>query len=265
MTAAEKRPQAPDPHEQPLAEVGKASIIVPLIIGGAIIVAVILLWEAHNSKLRIIEMSRIEEMTRIKLRGAYVKMRALRPEIALQKSKKADELLTSLNAKWHTDYADLKISLNLLEGESLLMQDCAANAPEAEKRFDQAIAFMNFASGEMWQFGMLGRARARIKQGKFQQALADLNSVMDRNPSFGSAYYWRSLTRKNLGDDAGAKADENRTRSLDSWPPLRDFMQASCVWTRDILTRPETGLDTPAGDADRTLVPFFIPKEDADL
>jgi hypothetical protein len=65
---------------------------------------------------------------------------------------------------------------------------------------------------------------------------------MDRNDSFGAAYYWRALTRRELGDAKGAAEDEKRARALDSWPPLRDFMQPSCTWTRDIIFKPEAGI-----------------------
>lgn len=241
MTATEKRPAAPDPYEEPLADVGKAAVIVPLIIGGAVIVAIILLWFAQDKKIRASEAARIEVEVRGELRAAYLEMRSLRPEIALEKADRAGKLLASIKTTSPADFAEIKVPLLLLEGESLFMHDCTANAPEAERRFDTALALMTFASGEMWQFGMLGRARTRFEQGKYHEALADLDNIMDRNPSFGSAYYWRSLTLAKLGDDAGAAADEKKARSLDSWPPLRDFMQASCVWNRDILNRPEAG------------------------
>ncbi|MCD8350561.1 MAG: hypothetical protein LUC93_08135 [Planctomycetaceae bacterium] len=236
MSAHESHPA--DPHQDVLAGYGKSIILVPLIIGGALIVATILLWHAHNKRARIADATQVEEQVREELRAAYVEMRALRPAQALKRSDAAKALMAKLPVNLAPDYADLKVSQLLVEGESLFMLDCAAYAEAAEQRFDQAMTLMNYASGEMWLFGMLGRARARYESQRYDQALQDLNAIMDRNNSFGAAYYWRSLTRTALGDERGGQADERRARALDSWPPLRDFMQASCRWTRDVLTKP---------------------------
>ncbi len=252
MSAHESHPA--DPHQDALAGYGKSIILVPLIIGGALIVATILMWHAHNRRARLTEATQVEEQVRDELRAAYVEMRALRPAQALTRSDAAKELMAKLPVNLAPDYADLKVAQLLVEGESLFMLDCAAYAEAAEERFDEAMNHMNYASGEMWLFGMLGRARARYESKRYEQALHDLNAVMDRNESFGAAYYWRSLTRTALGDIRGAKADERRARALDSWPPLRDFMQASCRWTRDVLARPALPAD---GDVRPDLVEIY--------
>lgn len=236
MSASE--PQAA-PQDNSLAQYGRTAIVVPLIIGGAIIVAVILLWHEHNKKLRLSEAAQIEEAARQELRSAYVEMRALRPQMALERSDEAKKLLAQLPASLKADYANLKVAQLLVEAESQFMIDCGKYAADAEEKFDEALALMTYASGEMWQFGMLGRARARYEQGKNEETVSDLNTLVERNPSFGSAYYWRSLAQKNLENFEDAKKDELRAKALDSWPPLRDFMQASCVWSRDILCTPE--------------------------
>lgn len=254
------------PEVNPFGRYGKTAIFAPLIIGGAVVAATIVMWQTHNRNEQAVEMSRIEERARDELRLAYGEMRALRPEKALERAAEADRLVKSLNSKLAPDYASLKISLLLVEAETLFMKDCAAHSDQAEEKFSQALALMPFASGEMWTFGMLGRARARFEQGKYGEALSDLDSVMGRNPSYGSAYYWRSLTRERLGDEAGAREDEQRARALDSWPPLRDFMQASCVWTRDIIHKPKAdqpahpaGASTAGEVEEKSLAPFFIP------
>ena len=259
MAATKQRPLPPDPNEEPLADYGKAAIIVPLIIGGAVLVAIILLWHANAQKSRISEMARIEEIVREELRNAYIEMCALRPDAALEKTNNAGRLIAALNEDLVTDYSELKIPQLLLEAESMFMMDCAAHSADAEKRFDEALSLMTYSSGEIWQFGMLGRARSRYEQGRFEAALADLDSIMDRNPGYGAAYYWRALVKAGMDDAAGAKEDEKRARALDSWPPLRGFMQASCVWTRDILHRPENGQTRPAGG--HSLVPNLMPSE----
>ena len=263
MTVSGNTRRAGYPGKESLPDVGKAAILVPLIIGGAVIVAIIVLWQTHAQKIRVAQMARTEELARMELRAAYLEMRALRPEAALKHTGNAAGLLKSLKTTWPSDYVDLRIPLLLMEGESLFMKDCALHAVDVEKRFDQAIGLMRYASGETWQFGMLGRARARIEQGRYKSALGDLDVVLERNPSYGSAYYWRSLARKNLGDAAGASEDEKRARNLDSWPPLRDFMQASCIRTRDILCEQDGYCPAPPeGEIEGSLVPFFISDED---
>lgn len=234
MTATRNRGGAADGGDSRY-DVGKAAILVPLIMGGAVVAAIVILWQAHDRKANIHESSRVEEMVRLELRNAYVQLRDMKPEETLRRTARAKLLLGSLHTTWPSDYVDLRIPLLLAEAEALFIKDSAGLAGEAEKRFDEAISLMTFASGEMWQFGMLGRARTSIEQGKYSEALADLDSILDRNSSFGAAYYWRALVRKNLGDADGAREDERRARGLDSWPPLRGFMQPRHERARDIL------------------------------
>lgn len=248
-----------DPHAQPLADYGKAAVMVPMIIGGAIIVAVIILWHSHAQRKHWSEMARVEVMAREELRTAYNEMRALKPNLALTRAERAGKLIDALKTDLVPDYAQLKVALLLLEGETLFMKDCTRHADTAEEKFDRALGLMPYASGDMWQFGMLGRARARVELKKYREALGDLSSVLDRNPSYGAAYYWRSQTRAALGDEEGAREDEKRARALDSWPPLRDFMQPGSVWTRDIFNRPRFG-DGESGEEEGTgLAPYMIP------
>jgi len=243
-----------DPYAEPLADYGKAAVMVPLIIGGAIIVAVIILWHSHALRVQMSEMARVEVLAREELRAAYNEMRALKPHLALTRAERAGKLIDTLQTDLATDYAQLKVALLLLEGETLFMKDCVRHADTAEEKFDKALGLMTYASGDMWQFGMLGRARARVELKKFREAQSDLDSVLDRNPSFGSAYYWRAQTHTALGDREGARKDEARARALDSWPPLRDFMQPGSVWTRDIFNRARFG-----GEAEEREVPILTP------
>lgn len=224
---------------------GMSAIFATLVIGGALVAGALMMWQTHNRNVQLAEMSKIEEKARVEIRAAHNEMRARKPDRALERTERANALVNSLNPKLGPDYAPLKIGLLLVEGETLFMKDCVKYAAQAEEKFDQALRLMTFASGEMWQFGMLGRARARIEQEKYEEALSDLDNVMRRNPSYGAGYYWRSLVRDRLGDRAGAGEDEKKARALDSWPPLRDFMQSSSIWTRDIIHKPH---DTdPAG------------------
>ncbi len=262
--SANQNTRISDRLPESLEDYGKAAIWVPLIIGSAILVGIFMLWTAHREKIQRAEMSQAEIEARKELRAAYLEMRAFRPDLALVKADRADALIHSFKADHPSQYANLRVAILLVKGESLFMQDCSGNGETAEQAFDQAIGIMTYASGDMWQFGMLGRARTKFEQGKYREALTDLDQIMDRNPSYGAAYYWRSLTRAAMDDEKGAQEDENRARALDSWPPLRDFMQASCVWTRDIISNPENHPSPIIVDPEeRSLVPYFAPSSQA--
>lgn len=231
----------PDPFNRPLAPSGKAAVLAPLIIGGAVIVSLILIWDAHARKSRLSEMADNEIAARAELRSAWLEMRHSRPGAALEKTANAAALIAKmkpvLSGGPRTDYAELRISLLLLEGEALFMEDSAANAVRAEGKFDEALALMVFSSGPLWHSGHLGRGRARLEQGRYAEAIADFDQVAARNPGYGAAYYWRAIAREKSGDGSGARRDESVARRLDSWPPLRAFMPASGEEARDILWR----------------------------
>lgn len=262
MTAT---PKAPDPHEEPLADYGKSIIMVPLIIGGAVIISIFMLWETHSRNLLLAEMSQCEERARVELRAGYAEMRALRPDAALAKADEAAKHMGLLKSTWVSDYAELRVALLLMKGEALMMKNHIANAPASEALFTEALGLMVHSSGELWQMGLLARARARYEQGKYHESVDDLNQVMTRNPNFGAAYYWRALAKQNLGDSKGAREDETQAKNLDSWPPLRDFMQATTVYSRDILCKPDADsckvVETPAQEQ-RSLNPIFVPEND---
>lgn len=240
-TTKEKRPEAPDPYEEPMPGAGMMSIIVPLIIGGAIIAAAIILWHAHNEKIRVAEMTRIEEEVRGDLRDAYREVRNFHPDKAVAIVKGVNAKMNNLERTLPNDYAELLAVRLMIEAESEFMMDCAGNAGDAEAKFTTALGLMTHASGQLWEMGTMGRARVRIELGKFAEAEEDLNLLMERNSSFGAAYYWRALARDAQGNEAGAAADALRARALDSWPPLRDFMQNKTQWTRDLFYEPEHG------------------------
>lgn len=230
-SSRERSVTPPDPDARPPGWSETGAILVPLILGGAIIVAILVLWEAHRRNWAIAETARAEIAVRKELRAAYDELRGRRPEQALSHAVEAGRMMDEqLHFRWRTDYAELKIARNLVEAESLLMIDRRANAPAAERLFNEALGWMSHASGGLWSFGMLGRARTRYELGRYGDALADFDMLLDRNASFGAAYYWRSLTRSKLGDARGAAADERRARALDSWPPLRDFICGWSVW-----------------------------------
>lgn len=236
MTSSlEKQAASADPYAEPLAGAGKMAVIVPLIIGGALVASVIMLWEAHRQKQQLSEMTKIEEEVRIDLQNAYREVRYFRPQIALGILLGVEAKMQNLKTIWPTDYSDLRVALLLMKAESLYILDAKANAAGSEALFDEALKMMTRASGEMWLGGVLGRAKTRVELGRYHEAEGDLDLVMERNPSFGAAYYWRALARRGQGDETGAAADEERARSLDSWPPARVFWQGALMGSRDML------------------------------
>ncbi|MCC8190073.1 MAG: hypothetical protein LIP77_05460 [Planctomycetes bacterium] len=240
MTTTSGDPVDPALPVEPAIPSGKAAVLVPLIIGGAVIIAVIMLWESHYRKRQILAMVHIEDMVKENLRRAYRDLRLLDPERALFHARLAESNMQKLRSSLSTDYLELKVTLRLIQGEAVFTADCATHAAAAEAYFSEAIESMSHASGEMWEFGLYGRARARYELGKYAEADTDLTYLLDRNPSFGAAYYWRSLTREKLGRADAAADDARQAWNLDSWPPLRDFLQTTGTWDRDIFGRPKT-------------------------
>lgn len=226
MATRVKRP-VPDPAgpDEEL-EGGGMSVIAFLVLGAAVVVAAVVLWDAHAKKIEIAEATRIEELARTELRSAYHFLRRRQPRKALDLVKNAEKQIDALPAAWTSDYADLKGARMMMEAEANFVLDTAGNAEVSEKLFTQALGLITHASGELWLFGVFGRGRARFELRRYGDAIADFDILLARNPSFGSAYYWRSLAHEKLGQSALALADAKRAKSLDAWPPLRDFMRA---------------------------------------
>lgn len=214
-------------------------VIVPLVFGAAIVVAVFVLWNAHAKKIAIAESARIEEQVRVELREAYRHLREHRPEQALAMVKTVEKNMDGLPINWVNDYANLKVARLMMEAEAIFILDRAGSAEQAEKLFNQALELITHASGELWLFGVFGRGRVRFELGRYEEAVADFDNLLSRNSSFGAAYYWRSLAYGKLGRAEEAMADGVRAKSLDSWPPLRDFVRSGTEDdSRDFLTLP---------------------------
>ena len=210
-----------------IARSNMALVIVPLIIGAAIVISAVVMWEAHERKLQIAETTRIEEEIRADLRNAYHQLRDNHPDQALAIVREIETKIQRLKSQWVTDYLDIKAARSLMEAEALFRLDSVNNAPAAETEFNKALTLMTHASGEFWLYGMLGRARTRFQTGDYAGAESDLTLLLDRNASFGTAYFWRSHARRHRNNAEGALADEEKAKTLDSWPPLRNFVLAS--------------------------------------
>ncbi len=222
MSATGERSGNTESRDRPAARSGMSAVLVPLIIGGALVAAAVILWDTHKAKVRLAESALIEEETRVDLRKAYRELRAGRPQEALGSTALAAEKIKRLSIIWPTDYSDLRMALLLIEGEADFLADRQDRAAQSEAKFGEALSLMTRASGDAWEFGMAGRARARLDQKKYREAADDLTLLLERNPSFGTAYYYRSKARAGLGDAAGAAMDAKRAKELDSWPPRRE-------------------------------------------
>ncbi len=204
-----------------------ALVIVPLIIGAAIVISAVIMWEGHERYLQSADTTRGEEEIRADLRHAYHQLRENRPDQALAVVHEIDSKIKQLKSQWVTDYLDIKAARCLMEGEALFRLDSVNNAQAAEAAFDGALTLMPHASGEFWLYGMLGRARTRFQIGDYAGAESDLTLLLDRNPSFGAAYFCFYDSGRNEDNTEGALADEEKAKTLDSWPPLRNFVMSS--------------------------------------
>ncbi|MCC8179541.1 MAG: hypothetical protein LIP23_01310 [Planctomycetes bacterium] len=213
----------PDPEED-VEPHGVMLIIVPLIFGAAVIIAFLLLWHSESTKSELSRIALMEEEARDYLNDAYQAVRARNPEKALALTAATGERLDQFQSRRKGAYMELKVVRLLIEGEAQMQLDSRRFAAESERKFTDALDHMTTSSGELWSFGMFGRARARFENDDYHGAIEDLDALLSRNPSFGAAYYWRSLGHAGLGDSLQAAVDEEKARILDSWPPLRDFM-----------------------------------------
>lgn len=220
---------SPDAQNLPedVARSGMALVIVPLIIGAAVVISLIVMWNARESKLQLTETTRVVEEIRTDLNHAYHELRDNRPDLALATVGEIELKMKRLKVDWVADYLDITAAPRLMKGEALFRIDSVKNARDAEAAFDSALAVMTHASGELWIYGLLGRGRTRYQLGNYAGAESDFTMLLDRNPSFGTAYFWRAHARRRLGDVQGAQADEEKAEALDSWPPLRSFVMSS--------------------------------------
>lgn len=226
-----------NPYDNDLPNVGMMAILVPLIIGGACVVGALILWQQHERKAREFEASKVEEEVRTDILSAYRLMRQEKYAAAVELMDKTDDKVAFLCANDSNPdaYTDFRAALLSLVAEAEFIRDPTANAAEAEDKFNGAMSLLRYASGEMWEFSVLGRARSRFAQKKYEEAIADLDTLLAGNPNYGTAYYWRSLARKGMGDLEGAAADREVAENFDSWPPLRDPLRRSDTGALDMF------------------------------
>lgn len=202
---------------------GRAAILVALILGGALAAGGLILWDAHRTKVMSGRVVQVEEQSRRDIHDAYRELHAERPGAALQLAASAEAKLRDVKAMLPADYVELRREILMLQGECAFELSPRERAAEAEDKFDKALALMTSPSGAVWEKGMFGRARARLEQGKSALAEEDLSKLLEENPNFGAAYYWRSQARAHQGNTQGAAEDAVIARRLGSSPPSRDF------------------------------------------
>lgn len=82
--------------------------------------------------------------------------------------------------------------------------------------------------------GFKNRAAARMSLNLYKDALTDLNDGILINPKSGELHYTRSLVRKELGDEAGARADFLKAVELDPGYATSDLMKSAGLSSQDM-------------------------------
>lgn len=218
---------------------GAGTVLIALIIGGAILATAFMVWDFRQRREEMAERARLEEKVREDLIRAYNLLRNNEPQVALRRTAVAQANLERIAGGGPDDYAELRAARRILEAEAHAMLGGRERLEAAETEFSRALNIMRYSSGEIWMLGTYSRGRTRYDLAQYAEAVADFDAVLNRNAGFGAAYYWRSLAKRHLGDRVGAAQDAERAKSLDSWPPHRDFLHAPDVsstrWDRLVV------------------------------
>lgn len=123
----------------------------------------------------------------------------------------------------------------------LIERRCGRASP-AESLFSEAV---EAAPETAW--GWAGRGAARLDQGRFGEALSDLDRALelDRRAGRGLAVLWRALARRAAGQDDGAREDARA--ALEWYPHWRHWLEPLMRGER---RRPAAVLDAPGERAE---------------
>ncbi|MDR1613152.1 MAG: tetratricopeptide repeat protein [Planctomycetota bacterium] len=205
---------------------GGGVIIVALIIGGAILAALFLFWESRRGAARQREIAAFEEEAYRGHRDAYKRLVAGDPGGALAKieetRRKTDRISALTSRKDHR----LRIVNNLLAAEANFILGGTERLTAALDEVGQGMALMVQSGGGLWEWLYFVRGRIHYELGDYGQAISDFNILLDYNPGYAAAFYWRSLAHAAKGDDGNAEADARKADRLGAWPPEKDFRQA---------------------------------------
>ena len=197
---------------------GWTTIVVWLIIGSTALFTGLILWEANSRNRIMTEAARTEDAVRRQMTASYRLLREKKPEKIIEADAFLAEKLAWLGQVNPRAYSSLKAARQFILAEALLLLGDENAYAEAEKILTNGIALLERSSGEIWQMGIFSRGKVRHKLGMDAQAIADLDGLITNNPSYGAAYYWRSLAKTSINDADGAAADAAHARALGAWP-----------------------------------------------
>ena len=213
-------------HDNPIPDsdasrrsAGAMSILVWLIVGGAVLVAVAIIWDARSRSRIQAETAKFEEAVRREVTQSFRLLRNNHPREAIEMDAAIGEKIAWLTRVYPDGYRGLRAMRLFIRSEALTLLGGEDECREAEKGFTTGLALLERSGGETWEMGLYGRGKARYNLGEYGLAGADFDLLVQGNPNFGAAYGWRSLARTALGDADGAAEDETRARVLGVWPP----------------------------------------------
>jgi|GEM_PF-3159886 hypothetical protein len=214
-----------NPYGDQLPE-GGSSIWVWLIIGGTIIFIFVMLWEKRSRAFLMAEAAGVEESVREDIRVSFGELRDGQFKAVLDRDTLIQKKLDWLLQLKPRGYVIMRVSRLFIRAEAIVMIGGLEHIKAAEELFTQGMELMGYSGGSLWEFGLVGRAKARYLLSRHADAENDLNILLSYNPSYGAAYYWRSLAREKLGNEDGAWEDERQAMALGSWPPPSGFNRA---------------------------------------
>ncbi len=217
-----------DPYASQLPGNG-ASLIVWLILGGMVALIVIAFWEERRRNEILAHTSVVEEEVRQTLRESYRFLKENRLEGVFANDKILREKFEWLLGVRPNGYVVLRVSSMLIRSDAEVSMGDQESLTAAEANITAALDLLDRSGGAIWEFGLYSRAKARYRLGQYQKALDDLNVILEYNPSYGAAYYWRSFSYFALGDKQAAARDARKARALGAWPPSWDFTRESAI------------------------------------
>ncbi len=214
-----------NPYGEQLPD-GGSSIWVWLIVGGTIIFIFVMFWEKRSRAFLMAEAAGVEESVREEIRVSFAELRDGQYKSVINRDTVIQKKLDWLVQLKPRGYVIMRVSRMFIRAEAIVMIGGLDQIKVAEGLFTQGLELMGYSGGTLWEFGLVGRAKARYLLGRHAEAENDLNILLSYNPSYGAAYYWRALAREKLGNEDGAWEDERHAMALGSWPPPSGFNRA---------------------------------------